>query len=185
MFQDPFSSYNPIFKADRALELVRETYFPRLGGSRWRDKVEASLAAVRLDPPTCWASTRTSSAAVSCSGCWWPGPCCWTSGCWWPTRSSACSTPSTRIDVLNLLGDLKAGGLGVLFITHDLSLGNYLSDQAVILRQGVVVEEGPTERVFGQPRHPYTRALLASVPRLDRKWQRNGHPVRQSAGEGG
>ena len=92
---------------------------------------------------------------------------------------------STRIDVLNLLGDLKARGLGILFITHDLSLGNYLSDQAVILRQGVVVEEGPTERVFGQPRHPYTRTLLASVPRLDRKWQRNGHPVRESAGEGG
>ena len=47
---------------------------------------------------------------------------------------------STRIDVLNLLGDLKERGLGVLFVTHDLSLGNYISDQTVILRRGVVVE---------------------------------------------
>ena len=61
---------------------------------------------------------------------------------------------STRIDVLNLLGDLKARGLGILFITHDLSLGNYISDRAVILHRGEVVEEGPTERVFGQPRTP-------------------------------
>ena len=91
---------------------------------------------------------------------------------------------STRIDVLNLLGDLKARGLGILFITHDLSLGNYISDTAVILHRGEVVETGPTGQVFDQPRHPYTRSLLASVPQLHRKWERNGHPVREPAGEG-
>jgi peptide/nickel transport system ATP-binding protein len=73
---------------------------------------------------------------------------------------------STRVDVLNLLGDLKAGGLGVLFVTHDLSLGNYISDQAIILRKGRIVERGPTTVVFDQPTHPYTRMLLASVPAL-------------------
>jgi peptide/nickel transport system ATP-binding protein len=77
---------------------------------------------------------------------------------------------STRIDVLNLLADLKARGLGILFVTHDLSLGNYLSDKAVILKRGQVVETGPTEEVFGNPRHPYTRHLLASVPQLHRRW---------------
>ena len=92
---------------------------------------------------------------------------------------------STRIDVLNLLGDLKARGLGILFITHDLSLGNYISDRAVILRRGEVVEEGSTERVFGQPQHPYTQALLASVPQLHRNWERTGAGVREPAGEGG
>ena len=78
---------------------------------------------------------------------------------------------STRIDVLNLLGDLKARGLGILFITHDLSLGNYISDRTVILRRGRVVEMGGTQRVFGNPLHPYTRMLLASVPHLHRKWE--------------
>ena len=73
---------------------------------------------------------------------------------------------STRIDVLNLLGDLKARGLGILFITHDLSLGNYISDRTMIMRRGAVVEMGATERVFGNPLHPYTRTLLASVPQL-------------------
>jgi len=77
---------------------------------------------------------------------------------------------STRIDVLNLLGELKTRGLGILFITHDLSLGNYISDRVVILRRGAVVEMGATERVFGNPLHAYTRALLASVPQLHTKW---------------
>jgi ABC-type oligopeptide transport system ATPase subunit len=92
---------------------------------------------------------------------------------------------STRIDVLNLLGDLKARGLGILFITHDLSLGNYLSDRTVILRRGEVVEQGPTARVFGRPQHPYTRALLASVPQLHRKWDRSRPVVHGAAGESG
>jgi peptide/nickel transport system ATP-binding protein len=77
---------------------------------------------------------------------------------------------STRIDVLNLLGDLKGRGLGILFITHDLSLGNYISDRTLILRRGRVVELGPTPKVFGDPRHSYTRALLSCVPQLHRKW---------------
>ena len=77
---------------------------------------------------------------------------------------------STRIDVLNLLGDLKERGLGILFVTHDLSLGNYISDRTVILRRGMVVEMGATEKVFSRPAHPYTKMLLASVPQLHERW---------------
>ena len=77
---------------------------------------------------------------------------------------------STRIDVLNLLGDLKRRGLGVLFVTHDLSLGNYISDRTVILRHGEIVELGATEKVFGNPLHPYTKMLLSSVPQLHTRW---------------
>src|SRR5918999_1849277 len=43
VFQDPFSSYNPVFKAERALELLRQTYFAGVDGRQWRDKVEAAL----------------------------------------------------------------------------------------------------------------------------------------------
>jgi ABC-type oligopeptide transport system ATPase subunit len=72
--------------------------------------------------------------------------------------------------VLNLLGELKARGLGILFITHDLSLGNYISDRTIILQRGSVVEMGPTLKVFGNPVHPYTRMLLDCVPQLHTKW---------------
>ena len=78
---------------------------------------------------------------------------------------------STRIDVLNLLGDLKARGLGILFITHDLSLGYYSSQRTLILWRGKIVEMGATEKVYGNPLHPYTRMLIASVPLLHKKWR--------------
>ena len=58
---------------------------------------------------------------------------------------------STRIDVLNLLGDLKKRGLGIIFITHDLSLGNYISDRTVILRHGTIVEMGADREGLRQP----------------------------------
>jgi peptide/nickel transport system ATP-binding protein len=78
---------------------------------------------------------------------------------------------SRRIDVLNLLADLKSRGLSVLFITHDLSLGYYISERAVILYKGCVVEMGPTEQVYYNALHPYTKMLMACVPRLDEKWE--------------
>jgi ABC-type oligopeptide transport system ATPase subunit len=78
---------------------------------------------------------------------------------------------STRVGILDLLIGLKRSGLGILFITHDLSLGNYVSDRTVILRHGAIVEMGATVKVFGDPRHPYTKSLLAAVPELRRKWR--------------
>ena len=78
---------------------------------------------------------------------------------------------STRVDVLNLLVKLKRQGLAILFITHDLSLGNYVSDRTIILRHGAIVEIGATEKIFGNPQHEYTRMLLSAVPELHKKWQ--------------
>lgn len=78
---------------------------------------------------------------------------------------------STRIDVLNLLADLKSRGLSILFITHDLSLGYYISERAVILYRGCVAEMGVTEKIFDSSLHPYTKMLMASVPRLDKRWE--------------
>jgi ABC-type oligopeptide transport system ATPase subunit len=185
VFQDPFSSYNPIFKADRALELVRDNYFPGLGDQAWHDKVEASLAAVRLDPGQVLGKYPHQLSGGQLQRLLVARALLLDIRLLVADEIISMLDASTRIDVLNLLGDLKARGLGILFITHDLSLGNYISDRAVILRRGEVVEEGPVERVFGQPRHPYTRSLLASVPRLHRKWDRAGASVPGPAGEGG
>ena len=70
-----------------------------------------------------------------------------------------------------MLSNLKTRGLGVLFITHDLSLGNYIAERTIILRRGVVVEMGATDKVFDNPQHEYTRMLLTSVPQLHKKWE--------------
>ena len=104
--------------------------------------------------------------------------------------------PTTALDVvvqreiLQEVQQLQAElGFAVLFITHDLSLGNYISERTVILRRGSIVEMGATEKVFGNPIHPYTKLLIASVPHLHKKWeqveQEVGAPDEQAISEPG
>jgi peptide/nickel transport system ATP-binding protein len=90
---------------------------------------------------------------------------------------------STRMDVLNLLADLKSRGLSILFITHDLSLGYYLSDKSVILYRGSVAEMGSTVKIYQHPAHPYTQMLMNSVPRMDMKWAAAGVDLQAKQGE--
>jgi peptide/nickel transport system ATP-binding protein len=75
---------------------------------------------------------------------------------------------SVQAQVLNLLQELKAErGLTYLFISHDLHVVHYLADRVLVMYLGEVVEIGPVESLYGQPRHPYTRALLSAVPSMD------------------
>lgn len=71
---------------------------------------------------------------------------------------------SVQADVLRLLDDLRREReLACLFISHDLAVVRGIADRVVVLRHGVVVEEGPTDAVFASPGHPYTRRLMAAV----------------------
>jgi oligopeptide/dipeptide ABC transporter ATP-binding protein len=75
---------------------------------------------------------------------------------------------SVRAQVLNLLSDLRRDlGLTLMFISHDLGVIEYLCETVGVMYLGTMVEYGPTAAVFAQPAHPYTRALLASIPRAD------------------
>lgn len=75
---------------------------------------------------------------------------------------------SVQAQVLALLADLRNRlGLGLLFISHDLSVVRSLCDRVIVLYLGRIMEEGPAVEVLEQPRHPYTRALLSAVPALD------------------
>ncbi|AUA57852.1 Glutathione import ATP-binding protein GsiA [Achromobacter spanius] len=82
--------------------------------------------------------------------------------------------PTTALDVtvqaqvLQLLFSMQAEtGAAVLFITHDLGVVAEIADQVVVMQAGRVVEEGDVARIFHNPRHPYTQALLAAVPNVD------------------
>ena len=75
---------------------------------------------------------------------------------------------SVESQVLNLLLDLKAEfGLTYVFISHDLNVVRYMSDRVLVMYLGEVVEVGPAGALFDDPAHPYTRALLSSVPSMD------------------
>ncbi|TDO45429.1 peptide/nickel transport system ATP-binding protein [Kribbella sp. VKM Ac-2527] len=85
---------------------------------------------------------------------------------------------SVQASVLNLLADLQRDlGFACLFITHDLSAVEYLADEVAVMYLGQLVEQGPRERIFGVPAHPYTQALLSAAPVPNPVAQRARQPV--------
>lgn len=170
VFQDPFSSYNPVFKADRVFGLLRRAFFPDASEAEWNQRLGQALEGVGLNPPDVLAKFPHQLSGGQLQRFLIARALLLDIDFLVADEIISMLDASTRIDVLNLLADLKARGLSILFITHDLSLGYYISERAIILRRGRVVEMGDTEKVFHHPKHPYTRMLMASLPRLDRKW---------------
>jgi dipeptide transport system ATP-binding protein len=77
---------------------------------------------------------------------------------------------SIQAQVLNLLRDLQQElGLSYLFISHDLSVVRHVADEVMVMYLGRTVEQGPRDAVFEKPLHPYTQALLASTPGIEKK----------------
>jgi len=85
-----------------------------------------------------------------------------------------CDEPTSALDVsvqaqiLNLLKDLQGRlGIAYLFITHNMSVVEYLAHEVAVMYLGRIVEQGTVDEVLGSPKHPYTRALLSAVPSVD------------------
>jgi len=173
VFQDPMTSLNPLFTIGSQLA---ETMRFHLGLSRAETRIRAVelLTAVGIPEPERRLASYPHqlsggqrqrvviAAALSC------GP-----------RLLVADEPTTALDVsiqaqiLKLIKDLAADrGLGVMLVTHNMGVVAETADSVTVMRAGKAVEQGPVSRVLAAPQHPYTRALLAAVPRLDRKLER-------------
>ncbi|MFG5383145.1 dipeptide ABC transporter ATP-binding protein [Yoonia sp. R2-816] len=87
-----------------------------------------------------------------------------------PTTALDVAVQSQVLALIRRLADTR--GIGFILITHDIGVIAQITDNVTVLRGGRVMETGPTAQVLGAPDHPYTRALMAAVPRLDRKLDR-------------
>jgi peptide/nickel transport system ATP-binding protein len=171
VFQDPFSSYNPIYRADRIYDTVRSSYFPHVSDKEWSARVEGVIDAVALNPADVLGKYPHQLSGGQQQRLLIARALLLDVKVLVADEIISMLDASTRVDVLNLLVKLKRQGMAVLFITHDLSLGNYVSDRTIILRHGAIVELGATEKIFGNPQHEYTKMLLTAVPELHKKWQ--------------
>lgn len=171
VFQDPFSTFNPIFKADRIFSFVKEEFYPQMSAEDWETKRNNALKVVGLNPEHVLNKFPHQLSGGQLQRFLIARALLLDINVLVADEIISMLDASTRIDVLNLLAELKSRGLAVLFITHDLSLAHYISDSSVILYKGYVVERGSTEKIFSNPLHPYTQVLMAAVPRLDQKWK--------------
>ncbi len=168
IFQDPMSSLNP---RKRVAEIIGEA--PRVHGIVPRAEVPARvaelMALVGLDPSFANRYPHQFSGGqrqrIGIARALAVGPeflVC--------DESIAALDVSIQAQVINLFMELRQDlGLTLLFISHDLSVVRHISDRVVIMYLGRIVEEAPTDAVFDAPNHPYTQALLAEIPRLDRR----------------
>jgi oligopeptide/dipeptide ABC transporter ATP-binding protein len=78
-----------------------------------------------------------------------------------------------QLQYLRLLKDIQARtGLAIIFITHDFGVVARMCDRVAVMYAGRIVEQGPVRDIFNQPSHPYTQALIASVPKLEERLER-------------
>ncbi|MFF2751436.1 dipeptide ABC transporter ATP-binding protein [Kitasatospora sp. NPDC058048] len=163
--QDPLASFDPRFTVRRILAEALAVAGVARGAAR-RERAVGLLTQVGLGEQHLERRPRSLSGGqrqrVAIARALATGP-----------RLLVCDEPVSALDVsvqaqvLELLARLRAElGLAMLFISHDLAVVRQVSDRVLVMKDGRAVEYGPAERVFRSPEHPYTRQLLAAVPRL-------------------
>ena len=164
VFQDPYGSFNPRWKVAR---LVAEPF--HLLGARpddWRERVASSLESVGLAAADMdkyiheFSGGQRQRIAIARALILRPELIIL-------DEAVSALDVSIRAQILDLLADLSGRfGLTYLFISHDLSVVRAITDRVLVMQAGRIVERGPTEEVFANPRHAYTKTLIAAAPKL-------------------
>jgi oligopeptide/dipeptide ABC transporter ATP-binding protein len=177
ILQDPMASLDPLFSIYN--QVAEPAYYHQgLRGSKLRHRVKELLKAVRIPSPDArmkefphqmsGGMRQRIVGAVAQAG----GP-----------KIIIADEPTTNLDVtiqlqyLNLLKDLqRTSGVALIFVTHNLGIVAKMCDNVAVMYAGKIVEMQPVRGLFYHPRHPYTKALLDSIPKLGTKEPLYGIP---------
>jgi peptide/nickel transport system ATP-binding protein len=167
IFQDPYASLNPRMRVMETLEEGMAALGIGAGREERQARIDALLADVGLAPelklryPHEFSGGQRQRIAIARALSVEP-------------RLIVCDEPTSALDVsvqaqiLNLLKELqRKRGLAYLFITHNISVIEFLAHEVAVMYLGRIVERGSVEEVLSGPKHPYTRALLSAVPVIE------------------
>src|ERR1022692_687800 len=164
VFQDPYTSLDPRQTAEATIDEVLRLHHS-LAADQRRSRIEELATLVGLDErqtralPRALSGGQRQRVAIARALAAEPRVLIL-------DESVAALDVSIQAQVMNLLADIRdSTGVSYVLISHDLAVVRQLTDDAIVLHRGVVVEEGPTANVLDAPQHEYTKRLRASVPR--------------------
>ncbi len=167
VFQDPMASLNPRMRIREVIAEGMRSFGLAKSEAEITERVAAQLTRVKLDARLMYRYPHEFSGGQR-------QRICIARALAVNPRLLICDEAVSALDVsiqaqiLNLLRELQQElGLAYLFITHDLGVVRYLADRVAVMYLGRVVEEGSTEELMDSPQHPYTRALLSAIPKID------------------
>ncbi|MEM2995275.1 MAG: ABC transporter ATP-binding protein [Candidatus Bathyarchaeia archaeon] len=172
IFQDPYSAFNPFYKIDRVLYKALRLHGEPLSPDEKEEIIRSTLKSIGLNPNEVLGRYPHQLSGGQMQRILITRALIIGSELLIADEPTSMIDASTRAGILNNLLELKEKrGLSVLFITHDIGQAQYISDRVLVMEKGEIVEQGPADEVFVNPQHPYTKDLLASVPRLYEKWE--------------
>jgi peptide/nickel transport system ATP-binding protein len=168
VFQDPYGSFNPRHKV---LRLVMEPFHLTTPPDNAREHVSEALETVGMPADAMdryiheFSGGQRQRIAIARALVLHPDLIVL-------DEAVSALDVSIRAQILDLLADLqKRLGLSYLFISHDLTVVQAITDRVLVMQRGKIVETGPTEQVFTSPAHPYTKQLLDAAPQIPADWQ--------------
>ena len=168
IFQDPYESLDPRFRVRATVEEPLLIHSEGGGGDEREARVRDALTRAGLTPPELFldryphelSGGQRQRVAIAASLVLDPELLV-------ADEPVSMLDVSVRAGILTLLDELRKSGLGILMITHDLSTAAHYADRIAVMYLGRIVEEGPAREVVGNPKHPYTKALISVVPQRD------------------
>ena len=169
IFQDPFATFNPLYRVDRVFDMIFDSF--DLGYEDKDQAINEALSDVNLNPDRTLGKFPHQLSGGQLQRLLIARALLMDVDILIADELISMLDASTRIGVLNLLIETcKKNGMSVIFITHDLNLGYYISDKSLIMYKGRLVEKGATKKIYENATHPYTKMLFEAVPEIGERW---------------
>jgi len=175
VFQDPYAAFNSFYPVDKplidAFNLLEKSSGKRISEAEKREIIRSTLEMIGMNPDEILGRYVHQVSGGQLQRLLIARSLIISPDVLVADEPTSMVDASTRVGILNeLLRLRKERKMAIIFITHDVGQAYYISDTTIVMKNGRCVERGSPSEVFFNPKHPYTKELIASVPKLHEKW---------------